>query len=126
MNANAGVARAGTACDKANARLPGQLAISLRHVGRACFVPRYDSADFIAGAGERIDGSQETFARKAEDSIDAVDFQSVNENLSAAAAYVRTCCSENPSSPTTSVTSGSPSVSVPVLSITTVSTLLIS
>ncbi len=48
------------------------------------------------------------------------------EYLSATAAYSSTCLALQPSKPTTSVTSGSPKVRVPVLSITTVSTLLIS
>lgn len=85
MNADTGVARAGTARDKADTRTPGQLAVSLRHVRRACFVTRNNGADFIAGSGERIDGGKKTFTRKAEDRIDTVNLQSINENLAAAA-----------------------------------------
>ena len=48
------------------------------------------------------------------------------EYRSAAAAYSSTCLVLQPSNPTMSATSGSPKVRVPVLSMTTVSTLLIS
>ena len=87
VDADAGMRRTGAAGDQADAGPTGQLAVGLRHVGRAALVPRGDEADAVAVRIEAVEQADVALAGDAERQVDAVDDQLVGEELSAAAAH---------------------------------------
>ena len=70
---------------EADARLPGQLSVSLSHVRGAGLVPRDDEAD--GSVPERIENGDVTLARNAERGIDAVNDELVDEDPRAATTH---------------------------------------
>ena len=78
----------GTAGDEADAGLAGELAVGLRHVGRAAFLAADDVADRVALGVKRVERREIALAGHAEDRVGAVDAQLVDQDLRAAAARV--------------------------------------
>ena len=72
MHPDRGMGRARTAGDHADARLAGQLAVGLGHVGGSGLVAAGDDLNLVAHVGEGVEHGQIAFARHAEDAIDAV------------------------------------------------------
>ena len=81
MHTDRGVCCAGTACDEADARLAGQLAIGFRHIGRAAFLPADDQVNRVAGIMKGVKRSEIALAGDAEDPVGAVDAQRIHQNL---------------------------------------------
>ena len=79
MHADRGVGRAGAAGDHADAGLAGQLAVSLRHIGGAGFVAAGDDLDPVAHIGEGIEDGEIALAGDAEDAVDAVHDEGVDD-----------------------------------------------
>ena len=79
MHADGGMGRAGAAGDHADAGLAGQLAIGLRHIGGAGLVAAGDDLDFVAHIGEGIEDGEIALARDAEDAVDAVHDEGVDD-----------------------------------------------
>ena len=94
MDADRGVGGAGSAGDEADAGLAGELAVALRHVGGAAFLPAGDDADAALRAVQRIERREIALARHAEHVIDAVDQQLVDQDLAAGPQIVACspCC----------------------------------
>ena len=85
MDADRRMARAGTARHHADARLAGQLAVGLRHVGGAGFVAGVDELEAVADVEQRIQHFQIAFARHAERHVGAVDQELIDQDLAAGA-----------------------------------------
>ena len=81
------VAGAGPAGDHDDARPPGELAVGFRHVGGAAFVPAGDRRDGVARGVERVEGGEIALARYAEDGVDAVDAQRVDQDPATGAPF---------------------------------------
>ena len=73
VHADAGVGRAGTARDEADARAAGELAVCFGHEGRAAFLPADDQPHLLAHVIQRIEHRQVALARDAEGELHAVD-----------------------------------------------------
>ncbi len=89
MQSDAGIGGARPAGHKTDAGLAGQLAVGLRHVGRAAFLAADDVADRVALGVERVERGEVALARNAEDRVGAVNAQLVDQDLRATAARMR-------------------------------------
>ena len=85
VHADAGVGGARTARDEADARLAGELAVGLGHVGGAAFLAAYDGFDGARVFVQRVDAGQIAFARDQEHAPRAVDAQLLHQYLAAIA-----------------------------------------
>jgi len=83
MHRDARIGRARAARDKANAGLAGQLAVGLRHVSGAAFLPADDRCDCVLMVVERVDARQIALARHQEHALRALDAQLFDQNLAA-------------------------------------------
>lgn len=81
MKADGGICGARTARDEADTRLSCQLAIGLRRIGCAAFLPAGHGADAVATIAEGVDAWKKTFTRHHEDSAHAMQFKLPDENL---------------------------------------------
>ena len=79
MHADGGMGRAGAAGDHADAGLAGQLAVSLGHIGGAGLVAAGDDLDRVAHIGEGIEDGEIALAGDAEDAVDAVHDEGVDD-----------------------------------------------
>ena len=79
VHADGGVGRARTARDHADAGLAGQLAVGLGHVGGAGLVAAGDDLDLVAHVGEGVEDGEIALARDAEDAVDAVHDEGVDD-----------------------------------------------
>ncbi len=76
--------------DKADARFAGQLAVGIRHHGRAAFLPA-DAEGDLRHVIERIQNSEITFAGNAESRVDAVQPQLIDQNATACTQIILRC-----------------------------------
>jgi len=79
-----GVGGAGAAGDEADARAAGELAVGVGHVGGGALVAGDDGADVRRGV-QRVEHRQVALAGDAEDLVDAVAAQGLDEDLSTVA-----------------------------------------
>ncbi|MNS89560.1 hypothetical protein D3C72_1235770 [compost metagenome] len=79
MHADGGMGRARSARDHADARLAGQLAIGLGHVGGARLVAADDDLDPVAHVGQGVEHGQIALARHTEDLVHPVHHQGVDQ-----------------------------------------------
>jgi hypothetical protein len=89
MQSDAGIGGTRTTRDESDARLAGELAVGLGHVGRSAFLAADDEAERVALGVERVERRQVAFAGHAKDRVGAVDAQLIDQNLSAATAWMR-------------------------------------
>jgi hypothetical protein len=87
MNADTGVACPGAAGDKGNAGLAGQLAIRLGGVRRAILMAARDNPDTIPNIIQSVQGGEITLPRHAENRIDPMQNQGINQNLTTRAQF---------------------------------------
>ncbi len=66
VDADAGVRGAGTARDERDAGPAGELAVRLRHVGRAAFLPAHDEREAVAHVEERVEDREIALAGNRE------------------------------------------------------------
>src|SRR5436190_21719746 len=85
MHADRAVGRAGTARHEEHARLAGQLAVRLRHVRGAAFLPADDELELVAQVMQPVEHRQIAFARHAEGEAYALCRKRVGENAAAVA-----------------------------------------
>jgi len=83
MDADGSMAGAGTSRHQADARLAGELAVSLGHIGGSRLVTGIDQLDAVAGIEQRVQHFQITLARHAKRHVRAVNEQLVDQHLSA-------------------------------------------
>ena len=82
MNARGGVGGAGAARRKGDAGLSGELAIGVRHHGRAALMPGIDEADPLVLV-HAVQRGQKTFPGHAEHGVGAVQGQLIDQNMPA-------------------------------------------
>src|SRR5215468_1413885 len=89
MDADAGVAGAGAARHEADARPAGQLAVGFGHECGPALLPRADQphATVTARLVQRVEHRDIALARHAEDRVDAVNEQLIDQNLGAGTRY---------------------------------------
>ena len=80
MHADRGMAGARTAGHEAQARLAGQLAVGVGHVGGAGLVAGIDQADFVAAVIKRVEHRQIAFAGHAEGRVGPLLQKLVHQN----------------------------------------------
>jgi len=85
VQADRGVARAGSARHEAQARSTAELALRLGHVARAALLPTGDEADAIAMLVEAIERGEEALAGNAEDGVRALREQRFDEGVTGGA-----------------------------------------
>ena len=83
MYTDAGVGGARPAGHQADAGPAGEFAIGFRHVRRAALLAAHDEPDVIARRVQAVEHSEKAFAGNAEGGIDAVDFERIDEDVSA-------------------------------------------
>ena len=83
MHPGRGICGPGSPGDKGDARLARQLSVGLGHHRRAAFLPGDDHVD--AAVVKPVERGQIAFARHAKDPAHALEFQLVDEDLSAVA-----------------------------------------
>ena len=84
MEPDQGVGDAGAPRDEADSGPPGQLAIGLRHVGGAPFLPADDQPDAVLDLAKRLNRAEKTLPGHAEHEARAVADEIVDQNASAA------------------------------------------
>src|SRR5690349_21618007 len=89
MDAERCVGRARTARDETDARTSRELAVRIGHVRRAAFLAADDETDGVACVVQRIEYGEIRFAGNTESHVDAVYFQSIDENLRTGACELR-------------------------------------
>ena len=87
VHADRGVARPRSPGYQADARLAGELAVSLRHVGGAVLVAAGDEADGVAGVMEGVEHRQVALAGDAEGGVHAVQAQGIDDVFAAGAGF---------------------------------------
>ena len=85
MHADRAVGRAGTARHEEHARLAGQLAVRLRHVRGAAFLPADDEPELFAQVVQPVEHRQIAFAGHAEGHAHTLCGKRVGENAAAVA-----------------------------------------
>ena len=75
MHADRGVGGARSACDEGDARLSGEFAVGVRHIGDAAFLTTDDEFEFIAALVDGVEHRQIGFTGHAEAEIGAVGDQ---------------------------------------------------
>ena len=85
MQPRRGVAGAGTPRDHDHPGPPGELAAGFRHVRGAALVPAGDGGDRIARVVEGVEDREIALARHAEDGVDAVDPEGIDQDPAAGA-----------------------------------------
>ena len=85
MHSHRGIGGARAAGHEADARPAGQLAVGLRHIGGAALLAADDVADRVALGVQRVECGEVTLAGDAEDGVDTIDAQLVDQDLRAAA-----------------------------------------
>ncbi len=85
VDADRGVGGTRAARHEADAGPARHLAVGLRHVGGAAFLPADDEPDLVAGVVQGIERGQIAFPGHAESGIDAVDLERVDQDLTAGA-----------------------------------------
>ncbi|MCY1436506.1 hypothetical protein D9M71_526340 [compost metagenome] len=95
VHAHRGIGGTRATGNEADARLAGQLAVGLGHVGRSTLLAADDQVDFILHVMQRIEHRQVAFAGHAEGALDTIHPQCVDQHLAATALHfgVAHCCS---------------------------------
>jgi hypothetical protein len=83
VNPDRGVRGARPARDEGDAGPPGELAVGLGHVRRPALLPAYDEPDRVARVAERVERREVALSRNAEDRVDPVDPELVDEDAPA-------------------------------------------
>ena len=81
VDADRRVGRARAASDEADAGFAGELAVRLRHVGRAAVLARDDQLDRVLRVVQRVENGEIALPWNAERGVDAVDLQLIHQNL---------------------------------------------
>ncbi|MNN20508.1 hypothetical protein D3C81_1337920 [compost metagenome] len=89
MHADRGVGRPRSARNHADARLAGQLAIGLGHVGGAGLVAADDDLDPVAHIGQGVEHGQIAFARHTEDLVHPVHHEGVDQTAGGGVGSLR-------------------------------------
>lgn len=79
MDADGCVRCAGPACHETDAGPPGELAVGLRHVRGAPFLPADDEADLLARVMERVEHGEIAFSGDSERDVHSMDFECVHQ-----------------------------------------------
>ena len=87
MDADAGVTGPGSTRDKGDAGLAGQLAVRLGSVCRAVFMATGDDPDRIPNIIQSVQGGEITLPRHAENRIDPMQNQGIDQNLTTRAQF---------------------------------------
>ena len=80
VNGDGGIAGAGAAADAGNAGAPGQPGVGQRHEPRAGLVPAHHRVD-VGPPMQRVEEAEIALARDAEDPVDAVRDQAVDDQF---------------------------------------------
>ncbi|MNE33919.1 hypothetical protein D3C80_1276150 [compost metagenome] len=89
VHPDAGMGRARSARDHADAGLAGQLAIGLGHVGGAGLMAADDDLDLVAHVGQGVEHGQIAFARHTEDLVDPVHHEGVDQTAGGGVGSLR-------------------------------------
>ncbi len=87
MHADRAVGGARTTRDEEHARLAGELAVGLRHVGGAALLPADDEPELLAHVVEAVEHRQVALARHAEGELRTVADERVGEDAAAVAHF---------------------------------------
>ncbi|MNE41717.1 hypothetical protein D3C80_1358030 [compost metagenome] len=87
VHADRGVGGAGAAGDEADARLAGQLAVRLGHVGGAALLAAHHQVDLLADIVQGVEHRQVALAGHAEGALHAIEQKGIDQNLATGAGF---------------------------------------